>query len=180
MSGLLEQYKSKILPELKSELKIKNLHAVPRPVKIVVNAGIGRLLQQNPKLLDSLIETMAKITGQKPVVTRAKKAIAGFKIREGQVVGLAVTLRRKRMFDFLNKLINVAWPRTRDFRGLPRAGFDGRGNYNCGIKEAIVFPEVGEGGPEGNLGLEITIVTTAKDDESAYKLLKKFNFPFKD
>ena len=178
MNRLQEQYKTKILPELRDELQIANFHAVPRIEKIVVNAGIGRLLQQNPKALERIVETLSKITGQKPVVTRAKKAIAGFKIRQGQAVGLMVTLRRKRMYDFLDKLVNVALPRTRDFRGLSRSGFDRRGNYNCAIRESVVFPEAGEIGAEGTFGLEVTIVTSAKDDASAYLLLKKFGFPF--
>ena len=180
MSRLLEEFHTKISSQLKEQLKVANLHAVPRVKKIVVNTGIGRILQQNPKALDRLVETMAKITGQKPMVTRAKKAISGFKVREGQVVGLAVTLRHKRMYDFLDRLINVALPRTRDFRGLPRSGFDRRGNYNCAVQEVMVFPEAGESGIEGNFGMQVTIVTTANDDTSAYSLLKKFGFPFKD
>ncbi len=178
MTRLQEQYRTKILPKLRDELKVANIHAVPRIEKIVVNAGIGRILQQNPKALDRLVETMSKITGQKPVVTKAKKAISGFKVRQGQVVGLVVTLRRKRMYDFLDRLVNVAFPRTRDFRGLPRSGFDRRGNYNCAIREIVVFPEAGEIGVEGTFGVEVTIVTSAKDDTSAYALLKKFRFPF--
>ncbi|OGE82589.1 MAG: 50S ribosomal protein L5 [Candidatus Doudnabacteria bacterium RIFCSPHIGHO2_01_FULL_49_9] len=180
MSRLMQEYKKKIRPALREELKIANIHAVPRIEKIVVNAGIGRILQQNPKVLDKLVEVMGKITGQRPVVTRAKKAIAGFKIRQGQTVGLTATLRSKRMYDFLDKLVNIAFPRTRDFRGLSRSGFDGRGNYNCAVREVIVFPEAGEGNMEGNFGLEITIVTSAQTNEAAYQLLKKYRFPFKD
>lgn len=179
MARLQEQYKSRILPQLKDELKFDNVHAVPKVEKIVINAGIGRLLQQNPKAMDMLVDTLRKITGQQPVVTKAAKAIAGFKIRQGQTVGLIVTLRQKRMYDFLNKLINVALPRTRDFRGLPRKGFDGRGNYNCGVREVQVFPEVGEG-LEAGFGLEVTIVTSAKNNEEGYALLKKFGFPFSE
>ncbi|OGE78280.1 MAG: 50S ribosomal protein L5 [Candidatus Doudnabacteria bacterium RIFCSPHIGHO2_01_FULL_46_14] len=179
MSRLIQQYKEKILPELKEELKVSNIHAVPRIEKIVINAGIGKVLQQNPKALDTLTETFRKITGQQPVVTRASKAIAGFKIRQGQTVGLTVTLRSKRMYDFLDKFINVVMPRTRDFRGLSPKGFDGRGNYNCGIKEVLVFPEAGETA-EASFGLEITIVTTAKSNAQGFALLKKFGFPFND
>src|SRR3989338_7962749 len=179
MSRLIQQYKEKILPELKEELKVSNIHAVPRIEKIVINAGIGKVLQQNPKALDTLTETFRKITGQQPVVTRASKAIAGFKIRQGQTVGLTVTLRKKRMYDFLDKFINVVMPRTRDFRGLSPKGFDGRGNYNCGIKEVLVFPEAGETA-EASFGLEITIVTTAKSNAQGFALLKKFGFPFND
>ena len=178
MSRLKEQYKKEILPQLKSELKFDNDFAVPRILKIVVNAGIGKLLLAAPKNLENLRAALAKIAGQQPVITRAAKAIAGFKTREGQIVGLRATLRGRRMYDFLDKFINVAMPRTRDFRGLSPRGFDGRGNYNCGIRENIVFPEVVEGGAEGAFGLEITIVTSAKNNEDAYKLLKKFGFPF--
>lgn len=180
MSRLRQQYQTQIVPELKQELAIANVYAVPRIEKIVVNAGLGRALTANPKNLDKLVEAFRRITGQQPIITHARKAIAGFKIREGQIVGLAVTLRGKRMYDFLDKLINVAWPRTRDFRGLSRSGFDGRGNYSAGLKEHIVFPEAAESDVEGAFGLEVSIVTTAKTDEAGYKLLKKFGFPFKD
>ena len=175
----MQQYKSKILPQLKEELKIHNIYAVPKITKIVVSTGIGRLLQQNPKALDVTVETLRNITGQQPVVTKAAKAIAGFKIRQGQIVGLSVTLRQKRMYDFLDRFINVVLPRTRDFRGLSPKGFDGRGNYNCGVREALVFPEAGEGA-EGSFGLEVTVVTTAKNNSEGYALLKKFGFPFSD
>ncbi|OGE76248.1 MAG: 50S ribosomal protein L5 [Candidatus Doudnabacteria bacterium RIFCSPHIGHO2_02_FULL_48_21] len=178
MTRLQELYNKQILPALKTELKIDNIQAVPRIQKIVINAGIGRILQQNPKALDALVETMRKITGQQPVITKASKAIAGFKIRQGQTVGLTVTLRQKRMYDFLDKFINVVMPRTRDFRGLSPKGFDGRGNYNCGVKEVLVFPETGEGAGETSFGLEVTIVTTAKNNEEGFQLLKKFGFPF--
>ena len=180
MSRLLEQYKTRILPELKSELKVDNDFTVPKMVKVVVNAGIGRILQQQPKQLDVLKESMKKITGQQPVVTRAKKAISGFKIRQGQVVGLAVTLRGKRMYDFIDKLVNTALPRTRDFRGISRKGFDKHGSYTLGIREQIVFPEMTEESVEGVFGLEISIVTSARKDEEGYLLLKKLGFPFKD
>lgn len=180
MSRLMQQYQTKLVPELKQELALANVHAVPRIEKIVVNVGLGRVLQHNPKNLDKLVELFRRITGQQPIITRASKAIAGFKIREGQTVGMAVTLRGKRMYDFLDKLINVAWPRTRDFRGLSRSGFDGRGNYSAGLKEHIVFPEAAESDMEDEFGLEVSIVTTAKNDEQGYKLLKKFGFPFKD
>ena len=178
MTRLLQQYKTKIQPELKTELSIGNALAVPRIEKIVVNAGIGRVLQQNPKNLDKLVEAFRKITGQQPIQTRASKAIAGFKIRQGQIVGMTATLRGKRMYDFLDKFINVAMPRTRDFRGLSPKGFDGRGNYSAGLKEHIVFPEMSEADVEAVFGLQITIATTAGNDDAGYKLLKKFGFPF--
>src|SRR3989338_7471393 len=141
MNRLMEKYKTEIAPNLKSELKIGNILAVPKLQKIMINAGIGRVLQQQPKALDQLKESLRKITGQQPVITKAKKAIAGFKTRQGQIVGLTVTLRGKRMYHFLEKFIKVVMPRTRDFRGLPKTGFDGRGNYSVGLKEQVAFPE---------------------------------------
>lgn len=181
MTRLQELYKSKIMPELKTELALRNHLAAPRIEKIIINAGIGKLLQSasgGPKNLDKYVEGIAKITGQKPLVTRAAKAISGFKVREGQVVGLAVTLRGKRMYDFLDRLINAALPRSRDFRGVPRSGFDGRGNYSLGVREHVIFPEASDLGIEGTIGLQVTIVTTAKTDEQAHLLLKKLGFPF--
>ncbi len=180
MTRLLQQYRTKVLPELKTQLKVSNDLAIPRIEKIRVNAGVGKLLQQQPKALDEFIKIMRQITGQQPVVTRAKKAISGFKIREGQAVGLAVTLRGKRMYDFLDKLINVTLPRNRDFRGLSKQGFDGNGNYSLGIREHLVFPEMAQEEIGVNFGVEVTIVTTTKNDESAYQMLKKLHFPFKD
>ncbi len=178
MSRLLEKYKKQILPQLKSELGISNDLAVPRLEKIVVNLGIGRLIQQNPKNLELLKEATRKITGQQATMRLAKKAIAGFKIRQNQVVGIATTLRGKRMYDFFDKFINVVMPRTRDFRGLSKKGFDGRGNYSCGLREQIAFPEMSEESVDFTFGIEVTIVTTADSDEAAYQLLKKFGFPF--
>lgn len=180
MSRLLQQYRKKIAPELKSELLVSNALAVPRLEKIVVNAGIGRLLQQQPKNLESFVATLRKITGQQPIRTTAKKAISAFKIREGQIVGLVVTLRGKRMYDFLDKLINATLPRSRDFRGLSRKGFDGRGNYALGLREHLIFPEMAQEEMEANFGLQVTIATSARTDEAGYLLLKKFGFPFKD
>ncbi len=181
MSRLLEQYRTKVLPELRADLGLQNDLAVPRIEKIIVNAGIGGLLQQQPKVLDDLLKIMKAVTGQQPVVRAAKKAISGFKVREGQVVGLMVTLRGKRMYDFLDKLVNVALPRSRDFRGISRLrGFDGHGNYSLGLREHLVFPEMAQEEIGTSMGVEVTIVTTAKNDDQAYKLLKKFGFPFKD
>jgi len=178
MARLQELYKTNIRPKLKQELHLDNILAVPRIEKVVVNAGIGRVLQQNPKSLDEITSALGRITGQKPLLTRAKKAISAFKIREGQIVGLRVTLRGKRMYEFLDKFINAALPRTRDFRGLSRKGLDGRGNYSCGVAEHIVFPEMAQEEGTLNFGFEVTIVTTAKDDEAAYLLLKKLGMPF--
>ena len=180
MTRLLQQFKTKVLPELKNELKLGNDFAVPRIEKVVVNAGIGRLLQQQPKSLDAITEIVARVTGQKPLLTRAKKAISAFKIRDGQVVGVSVTLRGKRMYEFLDKLIHVALPRTRDFRGIARQGFDGQGNYSLGVREHLVFPEMAQEEAAITFGLEITVVTNAGSDAAAYLLLKKLGFPFKD
>jgi len=180
MARLREQYESKIRRELKKELAIDNDLAAPRITKIKVNAGIGKRLQENPKLLDTVLEDIAAITGQRPVKTLAKKSIAAFKIREGQVVGAAVTLRGRRMYEFLDKLINATFPRIRDFRGYSRKSFDGRGNYTVGLKEHMVFPELAARESSQNFGIEIVIATSAADDESGYRLLKKFGFPFND
>ena len=177
---LQELYKTQIRPELKEELRLDNVFAVPRIEKVIVNAGIGRVLQQNPKSLDEITHAMARITGQKPLLTRARKAISAFKIREGQIVGLRVTLRGRRMYEFLDKFINAALPRTRDFRGLSKTALDGKGNYSCGVSEHIVFPEMAQEEVGLTFGLEITIVTTAKNNEQAYLLLKKLGMPFKD
>lgn len=180
MARLLEKFRVKILPNLQKELGVKNALAVPKIEKIVVNSGIGKNLLAKPKSLDLIIEAVKKITGQKPVLKKAKKAIAGFKVREGQVVGLVVTLRGRRMYDFLDKFINVALPRSRDFKGLSKAGFDGRGNYSAGVRDHLIFPEMVQEDSGVNLGLQMTIITTAKDDQEAYVLLKKFGFPFRD
>jgi len=180
MVRLLEQYKKTVLPELRKELVLSNDLAAPRLVKVVVNAGIGRLLQQQPKELDNLIATFARIVGQRPVSRKARKAISAFKIREGQIVGLSATLRGKRMYEFVDKLVNSALPRTRDFRGISPSGFDHHGNYSLGLREHIVFPEMSGEDVAGVFGLEVTVVTTAKTREQAFKLLKKLGFPFKD
>lgn len=169
-----------VAPELRTELVLDNLFSVPKVEKVVVNAGIGRLLQQQPKSLDVVLDSVARITGQKPMATRAKKAISAFKIREGQVVGATVTLRGRRMYEFLDKLVNAALPRTRDFRGVSRKGFDGCGNYSLGIREQLIFPEMAQEENATPFGLEITVVTTAKSPEAGYLLLKKLGFPFKD
>lgn len=182
MTRLLEQYRTRVLPKLKEELHLSNDLAAPRLEKIVLNAGVGKLLQSSggPKNLDNYRAALAKISGAVPLVTNARIAIAGFKIRQGQIVGLAVTLRGKRMYDFLDKLINVALPRSRDFRGLSRRGFDGRGNYSLGLREHVIFPEMAQEELTSTFGLEVTIVTTAKNDEAGYLLLKKLGMPFRD
>jgi len=178
MNRLQERYKKTIVPELQTELKRPNVMAVPRVSKIVVNAGLGKPLVAQPKNLEAFTEAFRKIVGQQPQVTRARKAISAFKTREGQVVGLAATLRGKRMYDFLDKLINITLARGRDFRGVPRTGFDGRGNYSLGFREHIVFPEMAQEEVGSTFGLQVTIVTTARTNEEAFVLLKKFGFPF--
>ncbi|MBI2607781.1 MAG: 50S ribosomal protein L5 [Candidatus Doudnabacteria bacterium] len=179
MSNFKLIYKEKVLPDLKKLFVLKSDLEVPKIEKVVVNAGVGRTLKDQ-KLLELIIEDLRRITGQAPVKTLAKKAIAGFKIRENQVVGLMVTLRGKRMYDFLEKLVNVALPRVRDFKGLSRKSFDGKGNYNIGIREQIVFPEALREGADQTFSLEVNIRTNAGDDAKAFALLKSFGFPFQN
>lgn len=164
--------------ELKSELGIKNAHEVPELQKIVVNIGQGDAVQ-NIKILEGAIRDLTVITGQKPVMKRARKSIAGFKLREGMPIGCSVTLRRQRMYEFLDRLINVSIPRIRDFRGFSPKAFDGRGNYSLGVKEQIIFPEIDYDKVDKIRGLGITFVTSAKNDIQAKALLDKFNFPFR-
>ncbi|MBI3952346.1 MAG: 50S ribosomal protein L5 [Candidatus Doudnabacteria bacterium] len=173
------RYKEKIIPDLQKSLGLSNPMAVPRIEKVVINAGVGRTLK-DPKLLENIIEDLKKITGQTPVKTLAKKSIAGFKIRQNQVVGLMVTLRGARMFDFLEKLVNVALPRVRDFKGLSKKSFDRHGNYSIGFKEQIVFPETSREHLEHTFGLEANIQTSTDDDKKAYELLKSLGFPFRE
>jgi large subunit ribosomal protein L5 len=172
-------YKEKTIPSLRKELGFDNDMAVPKIKKTVVNVGVGRTLK-DPKLLENIIEDLKRITGQMPVKTLAKKSVAGFKIREGQVVGLMVTLRGTRMYDFLEKLIRVALPRVRDFKGLSPESFDGKGNYSIGIREQIVFPETSREHLEHTFGLEISIQTDTRDDNAALALLKSLGFPFRE
>jgi large subunit ribosomal protein L5 len=172
-------YKEKIAPKLKETLNLTNSMAVPKVEKIVVNVGVGKTLK-DAKMLEAIIEDIKRITGQTPVKTEAKKSVAGFKIREGQVVGVTVTLRGQRMYDFLEKLIKIALPRVRDFKGLNPKSFDHRGNYNIGIKEQIVFPETIREHIEHTFGLEVNIQTNTSDDKQAYALLKAMGFPFAD
>ncbi|MBU2524289.1 50S ribosomal protein L5 [Patescibacteria group bacterium] len=177
---LKQEFEEKILPELQKELGIKNKMAVPRVKMVKINVGIGSYLQSGgSKDPSSIVENVAQITGQKPVVTKAKKAISNFKLREGMPVGVVATLRGARMYDFLSKLVNVVLPRVRDFRGIPDKSFDGRGNYSLGLKEHLVFPEINPDDITKVHGIEITVVTTAKNNDDAYKLLVKLGFPFK-
>jgi large subunit ribosomal protein L5 len=174
---LFDQFK-KVVPELKTELEIPNIMQVPKIEKVVLNIGQG-VAVQNIKILEGAVRDLTAISGQKPVMTRAKKSIAGFKLREQVPIGCAVTLRGARMYEFLDRMINVAVPRIRDFRGFSPKAFDGRGNYTLGFKEQIVFPEIDYEKVDRIRGLGVTIVTTAKNDAHAKALLDKFNFPFR-
>ncbi len=176
--SLQERYKKEIAPALQKELKIKNVNAIPKVKFVKVNVGLGPYIV-GKKDYSEIIKNISLITGQKPVVTKARKSISNFKIREGMNVGVAVTLRDSKMYDFLNKLINITFPRIRDFRGIPKKNFDGHGNYSIGITENNVFPEINNESLEKIHGLQVTIVTTAKNDEEGYKLLSAMGFPFK-
>ncbi|MGI5881958.1 MAG: 50S ribosomal protein L5 [Dethiobacteria bacterium] len=178
MSNLKQKYEEEVRPALMEHFSYKNIMQVPRLEKVVVNMGVGEG-KENPKLLDAAAGDMALITGQKPIITKAKNSIASFKLREGMSVGCKVTLRGKTMYDFVTKLINVALPRVRDFRGISPKSFDGRGNYSLGLKEQIIFPEIEYDKIEKIQGMDITIVTTAKNDEEARELLKLIGMPFR-
>ena len=178
MSRLQHQYKAEISKTLFSKLNCKNIHEVPKIEKIVLNIGLGEA-KDDVKIIDKAQEELTLITGQKAVKTKAKKAIAGFKIREGMPLGVSVTLRNKIMYEFLDRLINIAIPRIRDFRGLDSNSFDGNGNYSFGIKEQIIFPEINYDKIDKVRGLNITICTSAKNNEDGLELLKNFNMPFK-
>ncbi|MFA5842935.1 MAG: 50S ribosomal protein L5 [Candidatus Gracilibacteria bacterium] len=171
---------NKLVPVLKKELNIKNTLALPRLMKVNINVGIGSYVQSGDKNYDTILENITRLAGQKPVVTKAKKAISNFKLRIGMPVGITVTLRGQRMYDFVSRLVNIVLPRIRDFRGITVKGFDGKGNYSIGIKEVTVFPEVNPDNITRNHGLQITISTSAKTDYQGYRLLKGLGFPFKD
>jgi large subunit ribosomal protein L5 len=175
---LKEKYHKEIKQALQKELNLENSMAVPRLEKIVLNMGLGEATQNN-KLLDPLVGDLASISGQKPVTTKAKKSIAAFKVREGMAIGAMVTLRNDRMYEFLDRLVATALPRVRDFRGVSTKSFDGRGNYTLGLRDQLIFPEIDYSKVEKLKGLNITIVTTAKDDNSARALLKAFGMPFR-
>jgi large subunit ribosomal protein L5 len=176
---LHERYQQEVVPALTKEFSYDNVMQVPRITKIVLNIGLGEALQ-NAKSIDAAVADLTAIAGQKPVVTRAKKSIANFKLREGQAIGAMVTLRGSRMYEFLDRLINVALPRIRDFRGVNRRSFDGRGNYSIGLREQIMFPEIEYDRVDKLRGLEISIVTSARTDAEGYALLKQFGMPFRD
>ncbi|MEB3186534.1 MAG: 50S ribosomal protein L5 [bacterium] len=173
------KYKEEVLPALQKELGIDNVMAVPRIVKVVINMGLGETIQ-NPKSLETAVSDLAKIAGQKPVVTKAKKSIATFKLRQGMNIGTMVTLRGRRMYEFLDRFMNLALPRIRDFRGVSAKSFDGRGNYSIGIKEQLIFPEIEYDKVDKVRGMDITIVTTARTDAEARALLKKLGMPFRE
>ncbi len=179
MSRFQQFYKEEVVGRLTSQFGYKSVMQVPRILKITLNMGVGEAVNDK-KVIDAAVGDLAKIAGQKPVVTRAKKAIAGFKIREGYPVGCMVTLRGPRMFEFLDRLVSVAFPRVRDFRGVSGRAFDGRGNYNIGVKEQIIFPEIEYDKIDALRGLNISITTTAKSNEEAKALLVAFNFPFRN
>ncbi len=174
-----ERYQQELTPALMKQFNYKNVMQVPRVTKIVLNIGLGEALQ-NAKAIDAAVGDLTAIAGQKPVVTKAKKAIANFKLRQGNPIGAMVTLRGDRMYEFLDRLISLALPRIRDFRGVSRRSFDGRGNYSIGLREQIVFPEMEYDKVDKLRGLEVAIVTTARNDEEGYALLKQFGMPFRD
>jgi large subunit ribosomal protein L5 len=178
MARLQDFYRDTVVPQLKEELKCANVMEVPRITKITLNMGVGEAAADK-KVLEHATADMIKISGQKPVVTKARKSVAGFKIREGWPIGCKVTLRRERMYEFLDRLISISIPRIRDFRGLNAKSFDGRGNYSMGVKEQIIFPEIDYDKVDKLRGMDITISTTAKTDDEARALLKAFNFPLK-
>jgi large subunit ribosomal protein L5 len=177
MSRLREIYKSDAVPELMKHFNYTNIMAVPKLVKINVNMGLGEAIA-NAKVLDVASEELGAITGQKPIVTKAKKSIAAFKLRQGMPIGVTVTLRGDRMFEFLDRLVNVALPRVRDFRGVSDRSFDGRGNYTLGLKDQLIFPEIDYAKADKTRGMNITIVTTAKTDDEAFELLRLLGMPF--
>lgn len=177
MARLKERYEQEVVPALVKEFKYGNRMAVPKITKIILNVGVGEATM-NPRLLDSVSDELTLIAGQKPIIKRARRAIAGFKLRAGMPIGVMVTLRRDRMYEFLDRLLNIALARVRDFRGVPQKSFDGRGNYTLGIREQLIFPELDVGKIERIYGLNITIVTTAQTDEEGRFLLAQMGMPF--
>lgn len=178
MSRLEKRYQEEIRPKLLKELGVDNLWAVPRMAKVVVNMGVGEA-SQNIKLLDAAMDDLAAITGQRPVMRRARKSIAAFKIREGNPIGCTVTLRGKRMYEFIDRFVNIALPRVRDFRGVSTRAFDGRGNYTVGLTDQLIFPEIDYSKVDQARGLNVTFVTTAGNDVGARKLLEQLGMPFR-
>jgi large subunit ribosomal protein L5 len=179
MAARLKQiYRDKIVPELQKSLGLANPMQVPKITKITVNMGVGEAVADK-KIMDNAVGDLTKITGQKPLVTKARKSVATFKVRDGQAIGAKVTLRGENMYEFLDRLVNIAMPRIRDFRGVNARSFDGRGNYNFGVKEQIIFPEIAYDQIDAIRGMDITITTTAADDKAGRALLEAFNFPFR-
>ena len=176
--NLQQLYFETVSPQLKEEFSIQNVYLIPKISKVTVNVGLGEAVQ-NPKSIDQATEQLAQIVGQKPVVTRARKSIAGFKLREGMQIGCMVTLRRERMWSFLDRLVQIALPRVKDFRGISPKGFDGKGNYNLGIKEQLIFPEIDFDQIDRIRGMNVSIVTTAQNDQLALSLLKGLGFPYR-
>ncbi len=179
MANLKQYYKETVVPAMMSEFKYGNVMQVPRIVKVVLNIGVGEAID-NAKALDGAVDDLTKITGQKPIITKAKKSIATFKLREGRAIGVKVTLRSDRMWALLDRLINIALPRTRDFRGISGDAFDGRGNYTLGLREQLIFPEIDYDKIDKVRGMEVTIVTTAKTDEEGRRLLRLLGMPFRE
>ena len=175
---LLERYRSEVVPKLSQEFGFTNVHQVPRLEKVVVNMGVGKATQ-NAKLIEKAAEELAAITGQKAAVRRARKSIANFKLRQGQAVGCTVTLRGTRMWEFFDRLVSVSLPRVRDFKGVSAKGFDGRGNYSLGIREQIIFPEIDYDSVENITGLNVTVVTSARNDAEGKALLSQLGMPFR-
>ncbi len=178
MVRLREQYKKEVVPALVKHFGYQNIMAVPRLEKTVINMGLGEAIQ-NAKILDSAIDELGRITGQRPVITRAKKSVANFKLREKMAIGAAVTLRGERMFEFLDRLVSIALPRVRDFRGVPTKSFDGRGNYTLGLRDQLIFPEIDYAKVDKIKGMNVTIVTTAQTDDEALELLRLLGMPFR-
>jgi large subunit ribosomal protein L5 len=178
MSRLRERYEKEVIPAMQKEYSYKNVMAIPKLEKIVINMGVGEAIQ-NAKLLDSAAEELALIAGQKPVVTRAKKSIASFKLRKGMAIGCSVTLRSERMYEFFDRLVNIALPRVRDFRGLSSKSFDGRGNYTIGLRDQLIFPEIDYAKVSKIKGMNVCMVTTAKTDDEARSLLRLLGLPFR-
>jgi large subunit ribosomal protein L5 len=179
MSRLKDRYLQQIRPDLQKRLGLRNVMEVPKLEKVVVNIGVGDALA-NPKLLEAGAEELGAITGQRPVLRRARKSISNFKLRAGMAIGASVTLRGRRMYEFFDRLVNVAIPRIRDFRGLPPKSFDGRGNYTLGLEEQIIFPEIDYDKVQKIRGMNVTIVTTAETDQEAFELLRELGMPFRE
>ncbi|NLY11708.1 MAG: 50S ribosomal protein L5 [Firmicutes bacterium] len=178
MARLKEKYLNEVVPALKERFQYANVMQVPKIEKIVINVGVGEATA-DPKVLDAVVRDISTITGQKPVITKAKKSVAAFKVREGMPIGVKVTLRGKRMYEFFDRLVNIALPRIRDFRGVSPRSFDGRGNYSLGLREQLIFPEIDYDKVDKVRGLEVVIATTAKTDEEGYELLKLMGVPFR-